>query len=164
MHHDEQELLLWEGWHSDDNKGGWLDPELCAEARREEVEHIRRQKLYTRVTREVCLRDWEGTHQEMMGGDRQGCARGGSRWNTRHTQGRYASTAPLEALEVVLSEVSTGQRGGNVVALVDVRSRPKITRQVMNTCAGSCNAGGTARTKSHKIGRKSLHRHSAISS
>ena len=25
MHHDEQELLsLWEGWHWDDNKGGWL--------------------------------------------------------------------------------------------------------------------------------------------
>ena len=38
-HHDEQELLsVWEGWHWDDNKGGWLDPELCARARREEVE------------------------------------------------------------------------------------------------------------------------------
>ena len=35
MHHDGQELLsLWEGWHWDDNKGGWLDPELCAMARR----------------------------------------------------------------------------------------------------------------------------------
>ena len=31
MHHDEQELLsVWEGWHWDDNNGGWLDPELCA--------------------------------------------------------------------------------------------------------------------------------------
>ena len=31
MHHDEQELLsLWEGWHWDDNKVGWLDPKLCA--------------------------------------------------------------------------------------------------------------------------------------
>ena len=38
-HHDEQELLsICEGWHWDDNKGGWLDPELCAKARREEVE------------------------------------------------------------------------------------------------------------------------------
>ena len=27
MHHDESELLsVWEGWHWDDNKGGWLDP------------------------------------------------------------------------------------------------------------------------------------------
>ena len=44
VHHDEQELLsLWEGWHWDDNTGGWLDPEHCTEARREEVE-------YTRVT------------------------------------------------------------------------------------------------------------------
>ena len=42
-HQDEQKLLsAWEGWHWDDNKGGWLDPELCAKARREEVEYIRR--------------------------------------------------------------------------------------------------------------------------
>ena len=58
MHHDEQQLLsVWEGWHWDDNKGGWLDPELCAKARREEVEYIRRHKMYTRVSREVCLRE-----------------------------------------------------------------------------------------------------------
>ena len=51
MHQDEQELLsVREGWHWDDNKGGWLDPELCAKARREEVEYIRRR-------REVCLRE-----------------------------------------------------------------------------------------------------------
>ena len=31
MHHDEQDLLsLWDGWHWDDNKGGWLDPGLRA--------------------------------------------------------------------------------------------------------------------------------------
>ena len=46
MHHDEQELLsLWEGWHWDDNKGGWLDPELCAKARREEVEYHPRPQI-----------------------------------------------------------------------------------------------------------------------
>ena len=50
MHHDERELLsVWEGWHWDDNEGGWLDPELCARARREEVEYIRRHKMNTRV-------------------------------------------------------------------------------------------------------------------
>ena len=28
MRHDEQELLsVWEGWHWDENKGGWVDPE-----------------------------------------------------------------------------------------------------------------------------------------
>ena len=34
----------------------------------------------------------------------------------------YASTPPLEALKVVLSEMATGKRGRKVVALVDVRS------------------------------------------
>ena len=58
MHQDEQELLsAWDGWHWDDNKGGWLDLELCAKARREEVEYIRRHKMYVRVPREVCLRE-----------------------------------------------------------------------------------------------------------
>ena len=33
----------------------------------------------------------------------------------------YASTPPLEALKIVLSEIATGKRGGKVVALVDVR-------------------------------------------
>ena len=33
----------------------------------------------------------------------------------------YASTPPLEALKVVLSEIATGKHGGKVVALVDVR-------------------------------------------
>ena len=58
MHHDELELLsVWEGWHWDDNKDGWRDPELCAQARREEVEYIRRHKMYE-----------GGTHQDRMGG------------------------------------------------------------------------------------------------
>ena len=60
MHDVEQELLsVWEGWHWDDKEGGWLDPELCAKARREEVEveYIRRHKMYVRVPREVCLHE-----------------------------------------------------------------------------------------------------------
>ena len=49
MHQDEQELLsVWEEWHWDDNKGVWLDPELCAKARREEVEYIRRHMIDVR--------------------------------------------------------------------------------------------------------------------
>ena len=40
MHEDEQDLLsALEGWHWDDSKSKWLDPELCAKARREEVEY-----------------------------------------------------------------------------------------------------------------------------
>ena len=74
---NEQELLsVWDGWHWDDNKGGWLDPELRAKARREEVEYIRCHKMYMRVPREVCLRETgKGAHQDRMGGDRQGTTR-----------------------------------------------------------------------------------------
>ena len=44
-----------ERWHWEDNKSGWLD--LCAKARREEMEYIRRHKMHTRVSRETCLRE-----------------------------------------------------------------------------------------------------------
>ena len=65
---------MWEGW--DDNKGGWLDPKLCAKARRGEVEYIRRHKMYVRVPREVCSRETgKGSHQDMVGRDRQGAGR-----------------------------------------------------------------------------------------
>ena len=74
MHQDEQELLsAWEGWHWDDNKGGWLDLELCA--RREEVEYIRRHKMCVSPQRGVLTRNWKGPHQERMGGDGQGTTR-----------------------------------------------------------------------------------------
>ena len=57
--------------------------------------------------------------------DNQGsptCARGGSQRNTRRTRPElHASTLPLEALKVVLSEIATGKCGGKVVALVDLR-------------------------------------------
>ena len=43
--------------HRDDNNGVWLDPELCARARREEVESIRRHKTHTRVPGEACPRE-----------------------------------------------------------------------------------------------------------
>ena len=55
--HQQEQVLVWEGWHWDDNKGGWLDLELCAKARRQEVECIRRHKVYTNVPREVRLRE-----------------------------------------------------------------------------------------------------------
>ena len=50
------------------------------------------------------------------------CARDGLRRNTRHARPElYASTPPLEALKVVLSEIATSEREGKVLALVDVR-------------------------------------------
>ena len=64
----------------------------------------------------------------------------------------YASTQPLEALNVVLSEIATGQREGKVLALFDVRrayfyyvpARRKVfvelpTSRVTNTCVDCCD-------------------------
>ena len=131
VHHDDQELFsVREGWHWDDNKGEWLDLELCAKARRVEVEYIRRHKMYTRVSRETCLREtakapiktrWAESDK---GQPRKRNVR--ARWvaNEYKTDARpelYASTSPLEALKVVPLEVATGERGGKLVALVDVR-------------------------------------------
>ena len=108
VRHYEQALLsLLEGWHWDDNKGGWLDLELCAKARRWEVEYVRRHKMYTTVpesrayvrrtrrpSRHVERRLTRENQESPM------CARGGS--------------PPSEALKVVLSEVVTGKRDGKM--------------------------------------------------
>ena len=103
MHHDEQELL---------------DHELCATARREEVEYIRRHRMYTRVPlRNVPARNGERTRDSKRS---PMCAPGGLRRTTKHMQDQNC-TPQLEALKVVLSEAATGKREGKVVALVDVR-------------------------------------------
>ena len=131
MHHVEQELLsVWEGWHWDDDNCGWLDPELCAKARQEEVEYIRRHKMYTRVSREVCLREtgrapiktgWAETDKGQPGKPNVRVRWVANEYKTHARPELYASTPPLEALKVVLSEIATGKRGGKVVDLVDVR-------------------------------------------
>ena len=103
-------------------KGGWLDPELCAKARREEVEYIRRHKMYTRVPRDVSLRDgWAETDKGQPGKPNVRARWVAKEYRTHARPELYASTPPLEALRVVLSEIATGNRGGKVVALVDVR-------------------------------------------
>ena len=128
MHQDEEELLsVWEGWHWDDNKGGCC----CAKARREEVEYIRRHKMYVRVPREVgCLREtgkapiktgWAETDKVQPGKPDVRARWVAKEYKTHARPELYASTPPLEALKVVLSEIATGEREGKVLALVDVR-------------------------------------------
>ena len=121
---------MWEGWHWDDNKGGWLDPELCAKARREEVGYIRRHKMYVRGPREVCLREtgkapiktgWAETDKGQPGKPNVRARWVVKEYKTHARPELYASTPPLEALKVVLSEIATGEREGKVLALVDVR-------------------------------------------
>ena len=175
MHHDELELLsLGEVWHWDDNKGGWLDPELCANARREEVEYTRRHKMYTRVHREVCLREtgkapiWTGWAETDRGN--QGsptCARGGSRRKTRRTRGqsctrrrrrwRRRKWCRRRSLRVNVEErlwrwLTCAGRTSTLQHEEEYSSncRQKITRQVTNTCAGCCNTACTAHATPHK--------------
>ena len=121
-------LSVWEGWRWDDNKGGWLDPELCTRAKRDEVEHIRRHKVDTRVSRETCLREtgrapiktgWAETDKGQPGHPNVRASWVSKEYKTHARPELHAST--LEALKVVLSEIATGKRGGKVVALVDVR-------------------------------------------
>ena len=88
----------------------------------------------------------------------------------------YASTPPLEALKVVLSEVprvNVEEKSwhwltceGRTSTLhheeeCSSKCRQKRTRQVMNTRAGCCNTACTARATLHIIGGQSLHRHSS---
>ena len=125
MHHDEQEMLsIWEGWHWDDGKGGWHDPELCAKARGEEVEYIRRHKMYTRVSREVCLREtgrapiktgWAETDKGHPGKPNVRARWVAKEYKTHVRPELYASTSPLEALTAVLPEIAAGKRGGKDV-------------------------------------------------
>ena len=167
MHHDEQELLsVWEGWHWDDNKGGWLDRELCAKARQEEVEYIRRHK--ETPSRQDGRRPTRGNQGSPT------CAK----YKTHARPELYASTQPLEALKIVLLEIATGKRGGKVVALIDVRRafstlqheegclsncRLKITSQATNTCEACCNTACTAHATPHKLGRRSSRQRTVIS-
>ena len=107
--------------HWDDNKGGWLDLELCARAKREEVEYIRRHKMYARVSRETCLREigrapiktgWADTDKGQPGKPNVRGRWVAKEYKTHARPELYASTSPLEALKVVLSEIATAKRGG----------------------------------------------------
>ena len=51
----------WEGWHWDDNKGGWLDQELCSKARRGGVRPST-QDVRESSQRGVLTRNWKGPH------------------------------------------------------------------------------------------------------
>ena len=86
--------------------------------------------MYTRVPREVCPHEsvrapiktgWAETDKDQPGKPNVR-ARWVAKEYKKHARPElYASTPPLEALKVVLSEIATGERGGKVVALVDVR-------------------------------------------
>ena len=159
MRHDAQELLsVWEVWHWDVNKGGWLDLELCAKAKQEEVEDIRRHKMHTRDPRETCLR---GTEKAPI---KTGWARGNFRNMRLEATVRRAESCTVRGCHVEEKLWRRSTCEGRLSTLHhSLTCRQKITRQVTNTCAGCSNTAYTARVTPHKTGRKSLHRHSATS-
>ena len=94
------------------------------------MEYIRRHKMYTRVSRETCLRETgkapikTGCAERDKGQPGKPNVR--ARWvakeyKTHARQELHAPTPPLEALKVALSEIATGTCKGKVVALVDAR-------------------------------------------
>ena len=114
----------------DGNKGGWLDPELCAKARREEVEYIRRhrctrgspeKRAYMKREGHPPRQDWAETDKAQPGKLNARARWVAKEYKTHARPELYASTPPLEALKIELSEIATGKRGGKVVALIDVR-------------------------------------------
>ena len=166
---DAKELLsLWEGWHWDDNKGGWLDPELCAKARRDEVEHICRHKMYTRVPREACPREtgrapiktgWAETDKGQPGKPKVR-----ARWVAKDckTHARpewYASTPPLEALKVVKYAFYAPSR-----RRVFVELPPEGNQAGDEHMCGLLQHSLHGTRDAAENGRKSLHQHSLISS
>ena len=86
--------------------------------------------MCTRVSRETSLREtgrapiktvWAETDKGQPGKPNVRTKWVAKEYKTHARPELYASTPPLEALKVVLSEIATGKRGGKVVALVDVR-------------------------------------------
>ena len=107
-------------------KGGWLDPELCAQARGEEVSssqdaHGSPQRNARETATAPIKTEWVDTDEGQPGKPDVHARWVAKEYMTHARTELYASTPPLEALKVVLSEVATRERGGKVVALVDVR-------------------------------------------
>ena len=114
----------------DDAKGGWLDPELVAKARAEEMEYIHKHKVYIKVSKEECIRNtgkppiktrWVDTNK---GSQEEPNVR--SRWVAQDFRREarpdlYAATPPLEAMKAVISAAATGKKGEKILKVLDVR-------------------------------------------
>ena len=123
-----------------------------------------------------------------MGGDRQGTTREAERVREVGREGiQDTRKTRVVRVDAAAGGVESGAVGGLHGLIVEERfwhsltyegrtstllleeeyspnCRQKNTKQVMNTCAGCCITACTARGTPHKIGRKSLRRHSATSS
>ena len=118
------------GGYWDNARGGWLDSELVAIARSDEMQYVRKHKVYTRVPLEQCWLEtgrapiktgWADTNKGT--GELPNIR---SRWvakeyKTNDRPDLFAATSPLEGVKLVLSQAASSDNKDQVVLIVDVR-------------------------------------------
>ena len=126
----EEIMSLWTNHHWDDAKGGWLDPDLCAKGRAEEMEYIKKHQVYTRVPRTTCWEEtgrppiktgWAETNKGTPEKPNVRCRWVAKDFKREPRPDLYAPMPPIEALRLVLSNAATGCRKKKAIAVVDVR-------------------------------------------
>ena len=174
MHQDEQEpLTAWEGGTGTTTKAGGLTLSCVP---RQDVKRCAHAKLERHPSRRGGQRPTRGSQGSLTNVRARSVAK---EYKTHARPELCASTPPLEALKIVLSEIATGEREGKVLALVDVwrayfyaaagrkvfgeLPRPRTTSRVTNTCVDCYDAACTARVTPHNIGKRNWRRHSATS-
>ena len=137
-------LSVWEGWHWDDNKGGWLDPELSAKERKC-TQRSSGKLANVRLEGHPSRQDGRaGTDRRQSGNPTVRAKWVAKKYKTHARPQLYASTAAL--VDVRTERVSTLQHEGEY----SLNYRPRTISQAMNTCAGCCNTACMARATPHK--------------
>ena len=122
-------LSFQQGGFWDDNKGGWLSPELVRKALAEEMAYVRWHDVYQRVPRSQCFSDtgkapirtgWADTSKGT--GDMPNVR---SRWvakefRTHASPELFAPTSPLEGVKLVISKAASTGSSDTVLLIVDV--------------------------------------------
>ena len=113
---DEPEMQM--AW--DDVSGAALDPKAVIKARQEEVEYVRKMGLYTKVPKSECIKEtgrspisvrWIDINNGDVDQPNYRSRLVAREINTHKREDLFAATPPLEALKVVLSLVSSGNKG-----------------------------------------------------
>ena len=114
----------------DDNKGGWLQPELVRKGREEEMCYVRKHRVYDKVPRSQCYQDtgkapiktgWAETNKGTEAEPNVRCRWVGKEYNTGPRPELFAPTPPLEGVKIVVSEAASSPHSDTVVAVIDVR-------------------------------------------
>ena len=138
---EEHEEELVQAW--DDVSGQALDAREVKKARRVELEHANRKKVWEKTTREEARRrGWRIIKTRWIdinkGDDRNPNYRSrlvGKEFNDGEVVALFAATPPLEALRVLVSEAATVEKGGRKVMVINDVSRAFIEAPVKrNIC------------------------------